>query len=173
MFWNASDRIHSCPRMAASILAGICCAVLSAPVNAGFVASNDLNPDQNTASSLDVLSALGYAGLQYRDFDLERLSHESANCETQKLAEKPAEPSIVPLERPLPFQTPMSNGWDLASSGPGFTGSRASRTSSGGNSAGLLNANGRLPKPQWSNRRHGREFQFIPDAPLFELRHPS
>ena len=163
----------SAVRVAALILAGVCCAILSAPVNAGFVASNGLNPDQNTASPLDVLPALGYAGLQYGDYDLERLSNESTKCETQNVTEKPAELSALPLERPVPFQTPMSNGWDFASSGPGFTGSKTSRTSSGGGSAGLLNENGRLPEPLQSTRRHRQEFPFIPAAPVFELLHPS
>ena len=99
-------------------LAGICCALFSDPVNAGFVASSGSSPDENTAS-------------------------------------------------------PMSNGWELASFGPGFTGSRTSRTSSGGGSAGLLSESSRLLKPLVSNRRRRQEFQFIPDAPLFELLRPS
>ena len=159
--------------MAAVMFAGISCAMLAAPVNAGFVVSNGVSPGESIVSPMDVLSALGFAGSQDGDYLVEGPSNESASCETQNAMEKPACATALPMEQPVPFQTPMSNGLDLASSGPGFTGSRTSRSSSDGGSAGLLNESSELSKPLRSNRRHWREFQFIPAAPLFELLHPS
>ncbi len=160
-------------RTVALILAGVSCAFFSGPVNAGFVVSDGLNPDQNIASPKDVLLAPGYTGLQYGGYDFGRLSNKPANRETQNFEEKPACSSARPMEIPAPFQTPMSNVWDSASFGPGFTELRRSRTRAGGGSAGLLSENGKSPKPPGSCRRNRQEFQFIPDAPPSELRHPS
>ena len=164
----------SAVRVAALILAGVCCAILSAPVNAGFVASNGLNPDQNTASPLDVLPALGYAGLQYGDYDLERLSNESTKCETQNVTEKPAELSALPMEQPVPFRTPLTNGWDVGLSGSSLIGSSDSPASGGGiSSAGLLSQHCRQPISLLRYQSQQREFLFWPDALPFELFRPS
>ena len=164
----------SAARVAAVIFAGICCAMFSAPVKAGFQFSATLSSDQNIASPMNLLSALGYAGLQHEDCDFVGLSNESANCETQNVTEKPAELFALPMEQPVPFRTPLTNGWDVGLSGSSLIGSSDSPASGGGiSSAGLLSQHCRQPISLLRYQSQQHEFLFLPDAPPFGLFQPS
>jgi len=169
----------SASRLLAILLAAICCALSSTSAYAGIMFADALDPRQDAEPGAIVLTALGYAVpelgfCELGFFEIGRLSDESACGSSRKVEQRQAEPSALPMERPLPFQTPMSSQLALASSGQTFAGPSSSRTGGGGGvSAGLLNETRSVLKPLRSGKLLVREFQFLPAAPFFELFHPS
>ncbi|MCY7331022.1 MAG: hypothetical protein LH618_20880 [Saprospiraceae bacterium] len=164
----------SAVRLLAILLAAIYCVLFSNSTYAGILLVNALDPRQDAEPGAIVLTALGYAVPELGFFEIGRLSYESGCGTSQKVEQRQAKPSALPTERPIPFQTPMSSQLALASSGQTLIGANNSRTGGGGGvSAGLLNETRSVLKPLRSEELLVREFQYLPDAALFELFRPS
>ena len=164
----------SASRLLATLLAAICCTLSSSSAYAGIMFANAWDPRQDTEPAADLLTALGYAVPELEIPMIGRLSDESACGTSRKVEPRQAKTSVLPMDRSLPFQTPISIQLALASSGPTLTGASYSRTGGGGGgSAGLLNERCRVLKPLRSGSLLVREFQLLPSSPAFELFHPS
>ena len=171
---TSATNLSSAARLLAILLAAICSVLVSTSAYAGILLANALDPRQDAEPWADLLPALGNAVPQLGFSEIGRVSDESACGTSRNVEQRQAEPSALPMERSLPFQTPMSSRLALASSGQTLIGASYSRTGGGGGgSAGLLNETRSVLKPPRSGKLHVREFQFLPDAPLFELFHPS
>lgn len=164
----------SAARLLAILLAAICSVLVSTSAYAGILLANALDPRQDAEPWADVLPALGNAVPQLGFSEIGRVSDESACGTSRNVEQRQAEPSALPMERSLPFQTPMSSRLALASSGQTLTGASNSRTGGGGgDSAGLLSGTCRVLKPLRSGKMLVREFQFLPASPALQLFHPS
>lgn len=161
-------------RLVTTIFAGICCAVWAAPAGAGFVATDCLSLNQHAASRMIEMPALGDALSQFGYFGVECRTNQLPGCEMREEPATPVESSASPFEGQIPSEMPLPIISGACLSGGSMAGSGSSAGRRGGaSSAGLLGPRCQLAKPVRSHRPREQEVQFIPDAPHFELLHPS
>lgn len=164
----------SASRWLAILVTAICCDLSSTSANAGILLADTLDLGRNAEPPLVVSTAFAYAVPQPGFFEIGLLSDETACGTSRKVEHWLAESSGSPVERLLPFQTPISSQLELASLGQTITGPSSCRTrNGGGGSAGMFSKTRSVLKPLRSGKLLVREFQLLLDAPLFELFHPS
>ena len=164
----------SATRLLAILLSAMCCALSSTSAYAGVMFANELEPSQIAESAAAVLADLGCAVPERGFSEIELLTDESGCGTSQQVEQRQADPSALPMEQPRPLPTPTSSQLALSAAGQTFNGASNSRASGGGGgSSGLLSETARVLKSMRSGKLFVREFQFLPEAPPFELFHPS